>query len=60
MRELTEKELNEVSGGLNAGPLNIGLLTDLLQTIREASQPGGPPLLFAILAWVRRTLPGLP
>jgi bacteriocin-like protein len=56
MRELTEKELNEVTGGFNAGPLNLGLVTGLLQTIREASQPGGPPLLFAILAWVRREL----
>ena len=56
MRELSEKELNEVSGGVGVGPLNLGLLTGLLQAIREASQPDGPPLLFAILAWVRRQI----
>jgi hypothetical protein len=56
MRELTEKELNEVWGGVSVGPLNLGLLTGLLQAVREASTPGGPPLLFGILAWVRRQI----
>jgi bacteriocin-like protein len=56
MRELSEKELNEVSGGVIVGPLNLGLLTGLLRAVREASQPGGPPLLFGILAWVRRQI----
>jgi bacteriocin-like protein len=56
MRELSEKELNEVSGGVKLEQLNLGLISGLLQTIREASKPGGPPLLFAILAWVRREL----